>query len=261
MLDIYYLKEKFKEKVEKGVVYIAEKAIIQPLENACDAIDRSIERMDRFDEISSQYGVGVAVVDRIKHTEIVSAIIEDPVLEGRKLGYERAAKEYKPIIKELKDNLKKAKTNFESNDRSLEVKLNEADVLLERLETEKKDLWNKINSRINNKNHNTDHSYSIQNFTALASSAALRSKEPYDFYLLEGYLSNKRKRKSEAEEAGYQEAKEEHLRKIEELKKEFNDFIKSSENVINNKMNLILKYYEEIAIVKTAITEMKLYEV
>lgn len=192
-----------------------------------------------------QYFSGLGFIDSedpfgIKKTKKqVKLLFTDVKTEGKKQGYERASKEYESVFrkvaKEYNDTKKILDDEIATNDEKIEALI----VRLEKLEKKRK----KLESDVNKKTRQVSDSYDVPigDVTAAMASGTLLYGG-MGFSLLDVICSIKERKMIEAEQAGYQEAKELYLQKIDKLKKKLNNLRKES----NAKIKELVKMAEPI---------------
>lgn len=167
----------------------------------------------------------------------IENIIADPVTEGKKRGYQQAAKEFETVYSELKDEYNCAKMLFKAEFEKKDNQLNEYIKVLEALENEKYRLETEVKAK-------------KESLDITAANGALY----IDFFSI---LKNNNKF-DKAKIDGYNEAKELYHRKLSSLKGQLTKLQTAANKTINEHQRLIMTTLSEISLLKTAIAEMKL---
>lgn len=178
---------------------------------------------------------GIGVVSK----EIIGASMKDPVIEGKKRGYQQAAEEFEVMYKELKREYEEAKKLFKQQLLQKDKQLNEHIIVLEKLESQK----NKLEKELHNQAEGL-------NIDVSAGVGTLY----FDF---ENILKN-HPEFDKAKIDGYNEAKIIYKKKLSALKGQLRRLKNEADETICNQRKLITETLSEIAKMKMVITEMNL---
>lgn len=187
--------------------------------------------------------------------DVVDVLFSDPEIDGKKAGYEKAAKEYEKVYNELKrehkeimDQIKGQRMKYDAkNDMLIEqlARLEEKrDNLKERLEYREKRMSEKYGIPIN-----TVHE------TALSGGFIGESPTIDVIGLLYGY---KKKKLMEAEHKGYMEVRELYEEKLRKLKQELREEKKKGYMEVQNLIDLMCDIFEEISQKKMEIAGLEI---
>ncbi|MDR3354828.1 MAG: hypothetical protein LBO21_07305 [Synergistaceae bacterium] len=181
---------------------------------------------------------------------------EDPETEGERLGFERAAEEFEPVMRKMEDEYEGiARALSEKND-SLEQKVDYLVDKISKLESEKRGLKRKRSSACGSLGMPA--SYSAVPFGAM-DSAGRQSPLIAPMGFLGAAYEQKRRRK-DAELKGYEEAKTTIFpQRISDLRKRLAAVKKDNDQeIINIYLNLIETCLSEIGMLELQIAEIKL---
>lgn len=171
-------------------------------------------------------------------------LFKDPEIEGKKKGYERAAKEYEPTFQKIKNEYEVTKKILENETASYNEK---ADALIKRLEDlERKEeiLRRQVYRKYNGKSDVQDYEYGH-------TTAAL-------YIDIIGFFLDRNQKFSEAEKQGYLEAKKVYEAKIAKLKREL-AILKNKGNLeIQKLLNMIDEVLNVIADERMKIAELEM---
>lgn len=178
---------------------------------------------------------GIGVVSK----EVLEASTKDPVIEGKKRGYKRAAEEFEAAYAELSKEYEEAKNLFKEQLTQKDKQLNEYIAILEKLEKQKSILEEELH-----------HRKKLLNVGVSSGSGV--------FYvdILDMLKSNPKFDKAKID--GYCEAKEMYTKKLTQLKGKLNKLKTESDCAINAHQELITSTLHEITNLRMTIAEMKL---
>lgn len=189
--------------------------------------------------------------------EKVEMIFTDVEIEGKKRGYDRAAKEYSVAYHAIEKEFFETKKLIEQLKKSYN---NKAEILiqkLELLEKEKKCLESEINAKIYDISRKFD--IPIIETRALLSAGALFVGGPLVSLDILGMIyKHKDNKLKEAEQRGYVEAKKLYENKISKLKSELKRLQENANKDIKNLLLMIDDIFEAIAEEQMKIAELKI---
>jgi chaperonin cofactor prefoldin len=197
-------------------------------------------------------------------SDTIDCLLEDPEIEGKKRGFERAAEEFAPIVKKIEKKYKGIIKFLDEKKEFFDKRLDNLTDRLSRLESDREKLKKKLDS--------TCESYGIpipaantgafpssfgSSFSATVSSSLLPVPTPF---ILLGMIVDARKRKrKEAELEGYEEARTTiFLPKISDMREKFAKIKQNSDQKIKEYLNLVEKCLSEIDILELQIVELRL---
>lgn len=172
-------------------------------------------------------------------------LFKDPKIEGKKKGYERAAKEYEPTFQKIKNEYEVTKKILENETASYNEK---ADALIKRLEDlERKEeiLRRQVYRKYKGRSDVQDYEYPVD-------------KTGYIYIDIIGFFLDRNQKFSEAEKQGYLEAKKVYEAKIAKLKKDL-AILKNKGNLeIQKLLNMIDDVLNVIADERMKIAELEM---
>ena len=171
--------------------------------------------------------------------EVVEAAKKDPIIEGKKRGYQQAAEEFEKVYNELKIEYDNAKKLFKKQITQKDKQLEEYIVALEKLEKEKSKLENELKAQENRLEVKSNQRAGLIYFDF---SSILKNHPKFD----------------KAKIDGYNEAKAMYIKKLSYLKGQLTKLRNEANTVINEHQELISLTLSEISQLKIVITEMKL---
>ena len=167
---------------------------------------------------------------------------DDPVVEGKKAGYTRAAGEFKPILANLRRQCTKLKKDHENNKAELNKYSEQLLNKLKRLEEEK----TRLKKYRDEKANEVESKYGVD----ISQSTGMLV---FDF---SGLFKKYKYKKAEIE--GYEEAREIFEEKIKNEKKKIAELKKNCDEDIKKYMTLIGDILNEIALIKLDIAQIAL---
>lgn len=196
------------------------------------------------------------ILDRINE---VGILFEDVETEGKKLGYEKAAKEYTEAFQTIKENYESIKKIVDNEMMSKGMMIDQLSVRLAKLREKREQLQAEVNhqERRVSKHYNipiTEVKKASTAFGSLTGNAGYGSA----FLTLDLISDYKLKKKIEAERRGYQEAKEEYEKKIKAMKENCEKLKKKGEAEIRELTSLIEAEWNDIIEEETRIVELKI---
>ena len=171
--------------------------------------------------------------------EIVEAAKKDPIIEGKKIGYQQAAEEFEKVYNELKIKYDNAKKLFQKQITQKDKQLEEYLVALEKLEKEKSKLEKEFKTQESRLEVKPEKAAGVIYFDLFS---ILKNHPKFD----------------KAKIDGYNEAKAIYMKKLSYLKEQLAKLRKEANTVINDHQELISLTLSEISQLKIVITEMKL---
>ena len=188
--------------------------------------------------------------------EKVDMLFKDVEVEGKKLGYEKAAKEYGKAFRAIKKEYKDTKQLIEEQKKSYDTKSEDLILKLEILEKEKGKLEKEIKRKI--KDVSAKYDVSVEDVTHSVACGALLVGGPVILDVLGIIYSHKEKKLREAEQRGYIEAKKLYEEKIEKLKKDLKELKNKGNKEISELIEMINKILDDIADEQMKIAELKI---
>ena len=183
-------------------------------------------------------------------------LLTDVETEGKKQGYQRAAKEYEVAFRRIEKEFKETKDliNNQKNDYGNEAyKYIEK---LEKLEQQKESLQNQINSKA--KDLSKKYGVSYDNIKNSISGSSSLLEEPGNINFLDIICSYKEKKLRQEEQKGYLEAKQLYEEKIKKLKNELSELKKKGDAEIQILVKQISQVLDAIAEEEMKIAELKI---
>ena len=196
------------------------------------------------------------VVDTIDNTlDKLELIFTDVDLEGAKRGYSRAAKEYNAAYERIKNEYSITEQMLDQEKINKEIESDRLISKLQQLEEVKSKLENQINCQLKQ----VSNKYQIPVSTisvALYSGNLLTSGS--EVGLIDYNYNYKSKKMKEAEEKGYREARNLHMKKIRELSNNLRNLKEKKDAELQKLVELITDAIKEIADVETKIAELRI---
>lgn len=189
--------------------------------------------------------------------EKVEMLFTDVETEGKKQGYDRAAKEYgaayRAIEKEFSETKKLIEQQKTSYDNKAETLINK----LESLEKEKERLEREVDSKTRDVSRRFDIPISEVR-GSLAAGTLLVGGPMISVDILGMIYKHKEKKLKEAEQRGYVEAKELYENKISKLKSELKRLKDNGDKDIKKLLTMIDEIFQAIAEEQMKIAELKI---
>ena len=202
-------------------------------------------------------------VDEMQDT--FDLLTTDPMIEGKKRGCERAAREYKPILLELNNNYTRILNILKQENNDKQKQFDDLIEILQSLENENKILEQTVNEKVN---VYRERGYNIPwiingNGKTFGYGCTNLVRPTINYWVPTMILFNVWKelqlsKRNEAEIEGYMLAREEYVAKVNKLKISMENETKNLEGKLNDKVMLIKTTMEVIAIKKEANVELKL---
>lgn len=186
----------------------------------------------------------------------VEMLFTDVETEGKKQGYDRAAKEYGVAYQKIEREFKETKEFIENQKNVYGTQAYQFIERLEVLEEQKEKLEKQVNSKVND----VSRKYNIPVGEIKGSMAAgtLLAGGPVTVDILGIIYSYKEKKLRHAEQRGYAEAKELYETKIQKLKDELQSLKEKGNSEIKKLLNQILEILDAIAVKEMQIAELKI---
>lgn len=200
--------------------------------------------------LGSIFDKGPGLVDK------VDMLFKDVETEGKKQGYDRAAKEYGKVYREIEKDYKEAKALIEEQKKNYDIKADELIAKLEMLEEKKA----RLEKQVDQKTKEVSRKFNIPVGDVKASVMGGRSifTDYPQIDLLGIIYSHKERKLRKAEQEGYMEARELYERKIEKLKSELRRLKENGDRDIKKLISMIDEIYEAIADEQMKIAELKI---
>ena len=189
--------------------------------------------------------------------EFIDAVTSDPETDGKKDGYERAAKEYEPIYQELKQEYDNAIAEIQQKQHSYEVKCNTEINYLIQLEKKRDNLQEQINSKV--QQAATSHGIPVSSLLgSISANSAIGVVRDSSWDMMRFITDSRMRKRKEAEKAGYSEAKSLYQEKINLLREKFNHQKAEANNQLRDYVDLIAKVLLEIEDIKLKIADLEI---
>ncbi len=204
----------------------------------------------------AEYGVELGrdyVGEKIdRHFENWKVVLsDDPYIDGKKIGYSRAAYHYEKLYEELQEQQKKLLLDIENQQKSLENDLNNKIILLHEMREYLKDAQNKKKEQ--EKKIANAHNLSIYE----VSDFSLFPKNSTIFDLI---TSNKLQKKKRGELDGFEEASKLYQKKFTEENEIFQKRLKEYSDISEETINILKEIMEEINSVNRQIVTLDILE-
>ena len=202
-------------------------------------------------------GFGGGLFDNGPSTkEKIEMLFTDVETEGKKQGYDRAAREYGAAYRKIEKEFKETKDLIENQKNTYGNQAYQFIEKLEKLEKQKETLQKQVNSKVND----VSKKYNIPAGEIRRSMAAgtLLVGGPATIDILGMIYYYKEKKLRQAEQRGYVEAKELYGTKIQKLKDELRRLKEKGNSEIKTLLNQISQILEAIAEVEMQIAELKI---
>lgn len=188
--------------------------------------------------------------------EKLDMLFKDVETEGKKQGYQRAAKEYEEVFKvieneykETKEYIEKSKNRYDEMAETLINKLQDLEmrksVLKEQVERQTKELSVKYN-------------IPVEDITKSLAAGTLVVGVPITFGVLGIIYNHKEMKLKEAEQRGYAEVRKLYENKVEILKRNLKELKKKGANEIQELLDLINDLFDAISDEEMKIAELKI---
>ena len=192
---------------------------------------------------------------RVSVGEKLETIFSDVETEGKKRGYEKAAKEYADAYRKIEKEFNETKISIEGQKNTYGNQAYQLIDQLEKLERQKRELEKQVDSTVNSvsRRHNipvSDVRKSLNAGTLLGGDSTVGILEIVYYF--------KEKKLRQAEQRGYAEAKELYEGKIQKLKDELSRLREKGDSEIKNLLNQISQILDAIAEEEMRIAELKI---
>ena len=174
--------------------------------------------------------------------EFIDSVTSDPETEGKKDGYERAAKEYEPIYQDLKHEYDSAIAEIECQKKNYDIESSVQIGYLSKLE-EKRD---SLQERVNAKAQQTASAYGVSVSTLMSSFSSAGVVQGTSWDLMRFITDSRMRRRKEAEKVGYSEAKQLYEKKLKSLRDKLEQEKENASRQLKDYANLISKILAEI---------------
>lgn len=174
--------------------------------------------------------------------EFIDSVTSDPETEGKKDGYERAAKEYEPIYQDLKHEYDSAIAEIECQKKNYDIESSVQIGYLSKLE-EKRD---SLQERVNAKAQQTASAYGVSVSTLMSSFSSAGVVQDTSWDLMRFITDSRMRRRKEAEKVGYSEAKQLYEKKLKSLRDKLEQEKENASRQLKDYANLISKILAEI---------------
>ncbi len=188
--------------------------------------------------------------------EKVDMLFKDVETEGKKQGYERAAKEYGKAFKAIEDEYKATKELIENQKKSYDSKSEALISKLENLEKQKEELENQVKRKT--KGVSTKYNIPTGDVTKSLAAGTLLVGGPAIVDILGLIYNHKEKKLREAEQRGYAEARKLYEKKIARLKKKLLELKNKGSKEIQKLLDMINDLFDAISEEQMKIAELKI---
>lgn len=192
--------------------------------------------------------------------DTIDLLTTDPEIEGKKRGYEKAAREYEPILLDLKNKYTKIKKILEDENSDKQKQFDELIVILQELEAENKMLKQIVKSKADvcrAKGYHIPLDIARNGEASIVNPGVVNYKIP-TMLLFNAWKDIQLKKRNEAEIAGYMKARDDYVTKVNKLKSDMENVTKDLKGKLNEKVAIIGRVIEEIARKKEENVELKL---
>lgn len=193
--------------------------------------------------------VGPSTVD------LISELFADTETEGKKAGYIRASKEYKPVYQAMERRYATAIKEITQKKKNLDLESQKKISYLKRLEREKQNLEDQLSSQACHtaKQYNVSPD-AVKSWSSMGSSMWINMDS---FDLWERF---KKWRRSSYEEEGYEEARSIYEQKLETLRQSFEQEKAYLDSQLKEYADFLSDALKEISEIKMQIANLKLLE-
>lgn len=207
------------------------------------------------------YNSLLGITDRSKKRNTISKfkilLIDDVEAEGKKIGFEKAAKKYEAIYRELEIKYQETKSILETQRDSFDNVMNKLICKLQLLEKEKESLEELVKNNIDI--FSEKYNISPSNVKSILGTGSLFiPKAIISIGILDIICSNKERKLKKAENEGYLEAREIYEKKIKELHDKYILLKNKGNEDIKKLIDLLVDVCDEIADNQIKIIELKL---
>lgn len=186
--------------------------------------------------------------------KFVDAVTSDPVTEGKKDGYERAANEYEPIYQELKKEYEQAIAEIQRQRNAYDRQSDESISYLAQLEKER----DRMQASVNDKARQVASNYGISVSSLMGSFSSTNVVRDTRWDMMNFITDSRMQKRKVAEKAGYSEAKQLYERKLNSLHDKLNIEKENGSKQLKEYADLIANILKEIENEKIKIADLKI---
>lgn len=186
--------------------------------------------------------------------EFIDAVTSDPETDGKKDGYERAAKEYEPIYQELKQEYDNAIAEIRRKKSSYDIESNSKIGYLTQLEKRRDSLQEQVNNKV--RQTAAAHGVSVSSLMGSFSSTGIVRDTSWD--MMRFITDSRMQKRKEAEKAGYSEAKRLYEEKLKSLREKLEHEKSGANKQLKDYADLIAKVLLEIEDTKMKIADLEI---
>lgn len=188
--------------------------------------------------------------------DAIDAVITDVETEGKKEGYEQAAKEYEKVFKKIEKEYKETKNLIIAQKNKYDAKSEALIEKLNSLETKKAKLEEQL--RTKTKEVSGKYNISTGDITKSLASGSVVEDTLSASALFGLVVAVRKKQQIEAKQRGYCEAKELYEEKIEKLQKDLQELKKKGSKEIGELLDLISDILEVISEKQMKVAELEI---
>lgn len=186
--------------------------------------------------------------------KFVDEITSDPVTDGKKDGYERAANEYEPIYQELEQEYNNAISEIKRQKRNYDVESDAKIGYLAQLEKKRDNLQKRVNSKVKQ----TATAYGVSASTLMNSFSSAGVVRDTSWDMMRFITDSRMRKRKEAEKAGYSEAKQLYEEKLKKLRSKLEQEKVNASRQLKDYADLISKVLTEIEDTQIKIADLEI---
>lgn len=186
--------------------------------------------------------------------KFVDEITSDPVTDGKKDGYERAANEYEPIYQELEQEYNNAISEIKRQKRNYDVESDAKIGYLAQLEKKRDNLQKRVNSKVKQ----TATAYGVSASTLMNSFSSAGVVRDTSWDMMRFITDSRMRKRKEAEKAGYSEAKQLYEEKLKKLRSKLEQEKVNASRQLKDYADLIFKVLTEIEDTQIKIADLEI---
>lgn len=186
--------------------------------------------------------------------KFVDEITSDPVTDGKKDGYERAANEYEPIYQGLEQEYNNAISEIKRQKRNYDVESDAKIGYLAQLEKKRDNLQKRVNSKVKQ----TATAYGVSASTLMNSFSSAGVVRDTSWDMMRFITDSRMRKRKEAEKAGYSEAKQLYEEKLKKLRSKLEQEKVNASRQLKDYADLISKVLAEIEDTQIKIADLEI---
>ena len=184
----------------------------------------------------------------------IDSVTSDPVTDGKKDGYERAANEYEPIYQELKREYDSALLEIQRQKRNYDIESDAKIGYLSQLEKKRDSLQERVNYKA--KQVASEHGVSVSSIMNSFSGSGVVRDTSWD--MMRFITDSRMRKRKEAEKAGYSEAKRLYEGKLKSLRDKLEQEKANANRQLKDYADLISKVLAEIEDTQMKIADLEI---